>query len=299
MFVILNVDFYGIGGKICKFFNIKETFFDDYAYVSFILSVISVAAGVFFNIQCKKTEEKFRRKLKRLFLKDLLKVFGDWKIESNENAFITDIQATELFPGSMVKADDYLSVLYKNTRIHIMEANFFHHEGKNSKLIIDFDGIILRTKVKKDLCGMLIALPAKRKQSSFIVINFYGKIDISERIKSYLERITELNSWLCEDFDIYSTDYKTASEMISREFEDVILKIRERFETKSIKFVLMDGYLYMFLDEIKLKGTRKGKHGFFEVGNLNETLWKKNIYDNLYNEISAFEEIFEKLDAAI
>lgn len=111
------------------------------------------------------------------------------------------------------------------------------------------------------------------------------------------------------NYNVYSDDQVEARYLITPSFMERIKHIQSIFFAPSVDFAFKDGFLYLFLnssDEIlnfiktqrvakenKSKITLCETDGFFEVGSIQTTLFNKEIFKDIFDELSS---IFSLVD---
>jgi len=228
--------------------------------------------------------------------------------------------------------DDVIAGTYKGVPLKIAETKLSHTENcdKSSNSVTDFSGIIIKTVSGKKFKGTIIGeqitnfdsfielvKEASRKcpeqfppeNIKFIdnivlktVSNMEKTIANMKRpffsVRNGMEQVKSEDVEFNEKYNIYSDNQIEARYVLTPSFMEKLKKIQSVFLVTGVDFAFKNEYVYLFLNYClsskQIYDNKKAKlnFGFFEVGDINETLLNKNIYLLLVKElISIFDLI--------
>ena len=253
------------------------------AAVFFVISVITC----FFNVtKQNKISNDFRKAIKPTLLKAILSIFGNFRYTENELLSLKEIKSTGLYCNAETKTDDdnIIGTYKKDIPITLIETKLTN-SGNGKEAIIVFRGLILKIKMNKSFEGITIGY---RKENNGI----FDKL-AKNTVTRKLEKINLEDPEFSRNYSIYSDNQVESRYLLSPSFMEKIKNIQRVFLVNSVNFVFKDEFIYLFLDgfvgptELRTRLMENCSHenGFFEVGNINNTLTDKKIYLKLFKEL--------------
>ena len=121
------------------------------------------------------------------------------------------------------------------------------------------------------------------------LFGLFGKNKVTSKLNKIDTQDLEFNS----NYEIYTDNQSKAKELLTKEFTEKIKNTRSALMAWSIDFAFDEGYIYIFVNSKSTndmvfaaqKARNKAQNGFFEVGNLSETLLDKTIYLKTFREL--------------
>ena len=226
-----------------------------------------------------KTITPFRKKIKGIILSSILGVFGKFFIAEKAVISFEDMEKYKLFPlATTMTNDDILIGRYNDLNICIQECVLSHStkSGKTSKTIKDFSGILVKINMNKRFEGLTIVRGD----------------NVSGQPPKNLKRVYLEDPEFEKLYNVFSNDQIEARYLLTTAFMERIKNVREIFAYKacgesfpaSVCCVFDKGHIILAISTFE---------NFFEVGNIGDTMMKKEIYEKVfYQMVSIFDLIY-------
>lgn len=260
--------------------------------VATLAMIFVVSPVIMFFFLANDTRNEYRKKIKEKFLTHILSVFGNFKILTNSNITLREIKSLGMYPmAANMDADDIIAGEYKEKPLAFLEARFSHTEGsgKNRRVVIDFDGLIISTKIDRNFKGKgnIYSKGDWRAQSSTL-------FDTKKTEEVHLED-TEFE----KQYKVIADDQVEIRYLLTPTFMERIKNLKDIIGVRHINLSFNMDHLYIFLNGIKINTAKKiGAnvsigHGLFEVGDVMHSVTDKRIYRKAFFELT---EIFNFVD---
>lgn len=260
--------------------------------------VTSVILFIILNIYKTKLLKNYKKVVKPVILEPILSIFGKLKVVNNSLLSLKEIKSTGLYYNTQnQKDDDNIYGTYNGIDIAIVETKLSHIERTGNSdddrnEIIDFNGLILKIKMNKNFEGMTIGEQITSINNYIKIKNGKLCVDIFDqytrnKVTKKLEKINLEDPEFNQNYNVYSDSQVEAKYLLSPTFIEKIKNIQSIFLVASVNFAFKENMIYLFLDGSTFTeyANRENKHGFFEVGDINDTLTNKDIYLKLFKEL--------------
>lgn len=172
----------------------------------------------------------YQENIKDSIIEDFINFFGSFRHFSARKISDADIKQSRLFSVyDRHLCDDYFCGTYKNTPMIIAEEEMSRKQGKYRTTV--FKGIIIIIDLPKPVTGQTVVLDDR---GFFNFLNNAGK---------GLQRIALEDVIFEKEFEAFGSNQIEARCLLTTAFMERMLKVRETFKGKKIKFSFWDNRL--------------------------------------------------------
>lgn len=251
--------------------------------IPFVIIVMIILAILLFTLDKSG-------KYKSLILPRILSLFGNFYLSNNKKVITeAEIQEFGLYPRANCKnSDDVILGTNNSMGMVIDECSLYLSSGKKSSKYLNFQGIILKFKLKKSLPYKLV-ITQKGASDIYSIPKLFNSVEL-EFGKYAISKVVYSTSPLKEGSYISSSEFFEKLEKFERYFTE---NISEDFQTKraknipasvvqkfvgtspAVSYAFGPEYGYVFIPTFK---------NFFEIYMM-ESLLNPDLYYGIYSDI--------------